>query len=158
LNRLKHPSLETAIYNNMGIPYLEKGDWTNAERSWRKALRIARENRFFWLEAVTKLNIADALAHSGRCQRARKVLAESKSFFVSVGDEEGMSMYHFNMALVCIEEGNKGKSIDHFHKYAEFPFTYIGKKLKLRQVMNERFREKGWHEPFPSITDEKPKK
>jgi hypothetical protein len=117
---------------------MERGEY------WRESLRSSQDHGFEWSAALTKLNIADSLAKEGKYSRAKRVLGVSKRFFVSVNDLEGLSWYHFNMALVYAEEGIKDLAMNHYRNYKEFPHRYREKVEEETGVVIARFKEKGW--------------
>ena len=144
INRLGLPQLHVAILNNIGVMHFIMEDWKEAKKYWKKSLRISRENYFEWMEAIINLNLSDLLAKEGKHARAKRILGGSKKFFMSVNDTEGLSGYHFNMALVHIEEGNRELALKHFVRYEEFPIRYREKREEERKAFKERFGEKGW--------------
>ncbi|MBN1389209.1 MAG: tetratricopeptide repeat protein [Candidatus Thermoplasmatota archaeon] len=156
LNRMRLPALKVGVYNNMGIAYLDLSKWNEAEKSWKQAMKIAKEYGYVYYEQIIKQNIADVMAHKGKWLTARKILSETRRFFDETADHEGLSGYHFNMALTYVEEGRKEMALHHYTKCEKFKLMPMRRKAIYRQVMNERFARKGWDEPFPSRKDEIP--
>lgn len=149
LKSLKHkfPLLRSATLNNKGVVYFIMSDWKQAIKCWREALHLSQDNGLVWAAALIKLNIADSLAKEGRYSRAKRMLGESRKFLISVDDLEGLSGYHFNMALVYTEEGNRDLALDHYRKSEGFPLRYVEKIKEQRGVVIARFKEKGWDPP-----------
>jgi tetratricopeptide (TPR) repeat protein len=147
LKNLKLYALECGTYNNLGVAYFREGNFKEAERCWEKVLSISRDRDYYWIEAVTKLNYADAKARSGDIGKADRLLEEAFGFFTSVNDIEGISGYHFNKAIVSVHKGDRDRSLEHFRKCDEFFAVYKEHREMQREELRKLFIERGWDAP-----------
>jgi len=89
------------------------------------------------------------MSRNGKHKRAKTLLSEAKKFFMKEDDQEGLSGYHYNSALVSADEGNKELSLKHFRKCLDcgsVPSVIWGIRYA---EMNGRFEKMGWEERFP---------
>lgn len=142
------PHMKMMVMNNLGVLHFRKGNENDAMELWKKARSIAMKNELPWMEAISNVNLSDPYAKNGKTERARQLLRSSRQYFEKINDQEGISEYNFNMALVCVEEGNRDLSLSYFKQCEDFPLQYKEKRIERRAVLNERFAEKGWKKPF----------
>ncbi|MDG6224999.1 MAG: tetratricopeptide repeat protein [Candidatus Thermoplasmatota archaeon] len=148
LKRINMPHLNMMVLNNVGVLHFRQGREDKAVDCWKKARTIAVKNDLKWAEAISNVNLSDTYAKEGNLKTAKEILRKSKKIFEKIDDQEGMSEYNFNMALVTVEYGNRELALDYFKRCEDFPLQYREKRVERREVINERFEKKGWEKPF----------
>ncbi len=141
------PYLKMMVLNNYGVLHFRQGREDEAVEYWKKARTIAVKNGPRWAEAVSNVNLSDPYARSGKTQRSRQMLRSARKYFEFINDQECISDVNFNMALVCIEEGNRDLALYYFKLCEDFPLQYKEKRMERCKVLNSRFVENGWEEP-----------
>jgi tetratricopeptide (TPR) repeat protein len=142
------PHLKMMVLNNFGVLHFRQGKEDEAVECWKKARTIAMKNDLPWMEAISSVNLSDPYARKGKTERSRQLLRSARRCLERIKDQEGLSEYNFNMALVCIEEGNRDLALHYFKQCEDFPLQYREKRMERREVINTRFMEKGWMKPF----------
>lgn len=142
------PLLKVMVLNNFGVLHFRQDHVKEAVDCWKKVKKIAVKNQLKWAEAISNVNLSDPYARMGKTERSRQLLRSAKKHLENINDQEGISEYNFNMALVCVEEGNRDLALHYFKQCEDFPLQYREKRLERRNVINERFAEKGWEIPF----------
>jgi hypothetical protein len=142
------PLLKVMVLNNFGVLHFRQDHEKEAVECWKKVRTIAVKNDLPWMEAISYVNLSDPYAKSGKVIRSRQMLRSARRYFETINDQEGISEYNFNMALVCVEEGNQDLALHYFKKCEDFPLQYKEKRMERRNVINERFAEKDWKIPF----------
>ncbi|MDG6224998.1 MAG: tetratricopeptide repeat protein [Candidatus Thermoplasmatota archaeon] len=148
LKRLQMPNLKVMVLNNLGVLYFRQGLEDKAKDRWKKARTISVREDLPWVEAICNVNLSDVYARAGQFKNAKELLSKSKQYFLSINDLEGLSGYDFNMALVCVEEGNRDLALHYFSRCEDFPLQYLKKRAERRAVLIERFERRGWEKPF----------
>ncbi len=85
---------------------------------------LAVKNKLKWAEAVSNVNLSDPYAKKGKTKRSRQMLRAAKKYFELINDDECVSDVNFNIALVCIEEGNRDLALYYFSRCEDFPLQY----------------------------------
>lgn len=132
------------IMNNIGVNHFRADEFFKAEKAWYSARRYCRSKDLHWTRVICEINLADIEGKKGNYRKAKILLKNAREFMEKVGDIEGLSGVYFNLALVNIEEGKHERAIYNFNKSEEFPVVYGNKREERRDVMRERFEEKGW--------------
>ncbi|MBN1389434.1 MAG: hypothetical protein JXA22_02215 [Candidatus Thermoplasmatota archaeon] len=140
----KQVCLPGMIMNNSGVNLFRAGELSKAEKVWYSARKYCRSNGLHWTRVISEINLADIEGKKGNFRKAGNLLRSAHDFMEKVGDLEGLSGVHFNMALLRIEEGKPERAIYYYKRSEEFPLVYENKREERRDVMRERFKEKGW--------------
>ena len=136
--------LQGMILNNMGVNHFRSGEKDKAEKAWRTARRYCKAHNLLWTKVLSEINLADIEGIKGNHRKARNLLRNAREFMERVGDIEGVSEVDFNLALVSITEGKRDRALFYFRRLEEFPLMYQTKINERRNVIMERFEEKGW--------------
>jgi Tfp pilus assembly protein PilF len=109
-----HPS----AHLNMGVMYLNMGEYANAEASYKKAIEIEP------LMTVAYINLADLYRMLGREAEGEQVLRDALSI------DPGMASIHYSLGLLLIRTGNKPEAMQHLEKAASLEpdnarFAYV---------------------------------
>jgi hypothetical protein len=92
------------------------------------------------------------MSRNGKHKRAKTLLSEAKRFFTSEDDQEGLSGYHYNAALVSADEGNRELSLKHFRVCLGCESVpEVIWEIRYAEI-NHRFEKMGWDERFPEKT------
>jgi tetratricopeptide (TPR) repeat protein len=76
--KLLQISPTAAVYNNLGMVYIGKGDWEDAKQSFLKALKSKEADRY---SLEIKLNLAKVYWYQGRVNEAIKIYQRLMAYF-----------------------------------------------------------------------------
>ena len=106
-----------SIYNNLGILYQKEGKYTEAEKRFLSAYKIAKQINYFILEVYLESELGDLY-------RTMKQYDKAEKFFTLALSREKKANYKvltqtlfFNVHDYYKEVGNTEKSLDYFEKY-----------------------------------------
>ncbi len=97
-----HPS----AHMNLGILYLNLGDFANAEASYKKAIEI--EPAF----TTSYINLADLYRVLGRDQEGEKVLRDA------LNQNPNMAVVHYALGLLLVRKENREEAMNYLQKAA----------------------------------------
>lgn len=98
-------------YNNIGVVYYAKEEFSSAIRNCQKAIKIYPQN----LEALN--NFAVVFKKLGQLEKARTILSQALKLVAShVGT-------HYNMAVLYEEIGNNKSAIHFYQEFTKLGFT-----------------------------------
>ncbi len=103
-------------YDNAGLIYQAKYDYTNAMRSFVKALKIRDQADDKVGTAISKNNIGKVFYLQEDIESAITNLNESLSLWTSLKNTEGAANSHRNLADVYLLKKLYGKAKEHYHK------------------------------------------
>jgi len=114
-----HIQMESAVMNNMGSIYLEKGEWAQALEIYRKALKIKEQLGDLPGTASTLGNMGIVYHQRGEWSQAIEMHRRALETFKRLGNLRGMARTYNNMGLVLTDKRDGNRALDMFGKSLE---------------------------------------
>lgn len=147
-NALGIPLLLCMAYNNIGVLYFRMEEHEEAERSWKKARRCARDIHSKFFEAIVNTNLADTAMLKGDIDKCKRYLDDAIARFQEISDYEGRAYVDLNYAFYYLEMKDLESAKEHFERALKiaYPFPSPRERKEMKNVFIERAAKNGFNE------------
>jgi tetratricopeptide (TPR) repeat protein len=157
-NTMGIPILQCICHNNLGILHFRSDDHEEAEKTWNKGLKCAKEAGSRYLQGFFLVNLADIEMLKGHYEKPKQNLDEAMEIYSEFGDFESISYVHFNYALYYLEIKEPEMAVEHLRKAESiaYPSPSEPERKEWRKVFFERVERNGFeieHQMFAEFKD-----
>ncbi|MEM7556642.1 MAG: tetratricopeptide repeat protein, partial [Cyanobacteria bacterium P01_A01_bin.84] len=125
INKIKKKNLNGIIKNNLGIAYLNQGEYIKAEKSINQALTFFRQTNDKAGQGDTFNNLGELYRHQSQYPKALQYLNQGLEIFKDNKNQLGIGTAFNNIGLVHGELGQHSQALKHYHESLK-----IRKKIK----------------------------